>query len=178
MAMNNTKRYIWVMINQLQLASNELTNFNNARDIDTITGALLDIAGVIVGENRQGKNDDDYRTAIKYRILLNNSNGEPETIIQSLRIFMPSIENIKYSEIWPAKINLDIINPGVPPDNLRTLIEQIAPAGVKIFIKYVPGGEAFAFDGEGGYPPASNTLGFNEEGVGNENTGGRFAEEI
>ena len=49
--------------------------------LETSEGVQLDVIGIIVGEERLGKSDTDYRNAIKSRIIINNGSGESETII-------------------------------------------------------------------------------------------------
>ena len=175
--LTDLQNYIKIMIDQLQNCEDELQKFDNVRDLKTITGTLLDFAGEIVGEPRNGREDEDYRIAIQYRILLNGSNGEPETVIQALRIFTGATE-IFYLELYPAKILLSFKSNIAPPSNLRDLLEQIAPTGVKLGLSWIPEGEFFDFAGEGGLPPASDGLGFGETGAGNEDEGGQFVEII
>lgn len=45
------------------------------RDVDTAVGQQLDDLGGIVGEARQGRNDDDYRRFVRARISVNKSKG-------------------------------------------------------------------------------------------------------
>jgi len=49
--------------------------------VTTATGVQLDTIGEIVGEERNGRNDTDYRQAILFRIQTNYGSGEPETVI-------------------------------------------------------------------------------------------------
>ena len=177
MALTNFQKYIKIFIDQLQECEDAAQQFANVRSINNATGILLDIAGEIVGVDRLGRSDSEYRTAIKNKILLNRSSGEPETVIQGLRIFA-NATNISYYEVWPAKINLVFSSVVAPPADLRESLEQIAPAGVKIYLNWINEGEFFGFDGEGGFPAAPNTAGFGEEGVGNEDIGGNLVEEI
>ena len=52
------------------------------RGINEAIGAQLDVLGDIVGEARQGREDDKYRLAILSRGLINNSNGTPEELLE------------------------------------------------------------------------------------------------
>jgi len=51
------------------------------RWIDTAVGVQLDQLGKIVGQAREGRDDDDYRRFIRARILTNRSDGRFETLI-------------------------------------------------------------------------------------------------
>jgi hypothetical protein len=175
MALTNFQNYIKIMIDRLQELEDEMQKWKNVRNIQSVTGVILDIVGEIVGEPRNGRPDDEYRIAIKFRILLNKSNGEPETVIQALRIFTEA-SSIKYTEVHPAKVNLYFVSSIAPPSNLRELLEQIAPSGVKIGLGWINEGPYFAVDGEGGYPPAPNTAGWGEDTF--ATGGGKIVEEI
>ena len=174
---NNLEEYIACNLDQLQVIENELQKFKNVRNIDDATGVVLDSIGEIVGEDRNGREDNEYRIAIKYRIVLNYSNGEPESLIQAVRIFTEAT-NIHYTHVYPAGVNIVFTSSIAPPANLRELLEDIAPAGVKIFLGWVNSGPYFGFAGEGGLPALPDSDGFGESGTGNEDIGGYFVEEI
>ena len=175
MSNTNLQNYIIPFAQQWQDLEDALQDFYNCRDIDGVTGVLLDIAGEMVGESRNGRSDEDYRAAIKLKIILNVSNGEPETLVQSLRIFV-NATSITYVEKWPAKVGLTFASTVLPLAGLREKIEQIAPAGVKIDLGWVSEAPFFGFDGEGGLPADPDTLGFGEDNDATE--GGFLVEEI
>ena len=56
------------------------------RWLDTSEGQQLDEIGAIVGEERQGRTDDKYREAIRFRIFINLSKTEPETMIKAVKV--------------------------------------------------------------------------------------------
>lgn len=64
---------------------NNYFNLINNRGLDTAYGYQLDIIGAIVGESRQGRDDDAFRLAIRFKINVNNSNGTPEELTASLK---------------------------------------------------------------------------------------------
>jgi hypothetical protein len=174
------KTLLGIYVKQLQYIENVISNMGSTRNLNIATGAQLDIIGERVGENRQFRNDDEYRTAIKSRIFLNSSNGEPETVIEAIRI-LTNATRVWYSEVQPATIFLQYQGDFLPPTNLQTQIEQIALAGVQIFISYINNLDAiFGFDGEGPLTPAQNSAGWSEEGYapGGVELGGQFMEMI
>jgi hypothetical protein len=63
----------------------DLNNLLTKRWIDTAEGVQLDGLGDIVGEPRRGRLDNEYRAAIKFRIFINTSKADPETIIRASR---------------------------------------------------------------------------------------------
>lgn len=60
------------------------------RQVEAATGATLDGIGDIVGMARQGRSDSDYRNFIKAQILINRRSGEIETLIEVVRLLIPS----------------------------------------------------------------------------------------
>lgn len=84
-ATTNLQKWIVTYTNQIQDLEQAFFQLINERTVDAAVGAQLDGVGSIVGEQRFGRNDPDYRVAIKGRIRLNKSNGTIEDIIAVLR---------------------------------------------------------------------------------------------
>ena len=128
------------LISQLQRTEDTFLDLQLKRFIPTAFGYTLDLMGSIVGELRNFKDDNDYRTAILIRALINNGGGTPEDIISAIRILYAP-RKIEYSEIYPANFSLFIQSRTViPPEvdlglfNIRSLINSIKPMGVGDFI--------------------------------------------
>jgi len=131
------------------------------RSLDASTGAQLDGVGEIVGKEREpGQSDEDYRTAIRIQIGINNGSGEPETLITAFKE-LTNANIILYQENYPAGVSM-YSDGGIVP-NLKTEMEKIAPAGVNLNL-VVSGSdpsETFAFSPEGGIPDPDG-LGFED----------------
>lgn len=169
----NLKKLVGCYVDQIQDIEFTISDIISSRNINTATGNSLDILGERVGESRNFRSDADYRVAIKFKIFLNVSNGEPETVISALKSFT-NATYVHYSEPYPATVLLTYQSDTLPPTDLQSKIEQIAPAGVQILIAYTSNlNSVFAFDGEGGFPALPNTAGFNEL---TEDVGGQFME--
>lgn len=75
--------------------------------IDSAIGEQLDVIGRIVVFDRGGRSDNNYRTLLKIKIKINNSEGQPETFIQAVReLFDASFVKYKQIETEPAQINI------------------------------------------------------------------------
>jgi len=167
------KTLVGIYVDQIQEIEFAISDIISSRNIDKAMGDSLDIIGERVGESRAYRTDVDYRIAIKFKIFLNTSNGEPETVIEALKTFAQA-NTIHYLEPYPATILLLYQSDFLPPAGLKQKIEQISPAGVEIMIAYTNNYNSFfAFDGEGGFSPLANTAGFGEI---NNNVGGQFME--
>ena len=91
--------------NQVQEIEDALRELLYGFDIDQSVGDQLDVIGSIVGQDRLGKSDDDYRIDIKIKIGINTSEGDIEKIITIWRLLAPGAE-VTIEEDFPAKIDL------------------------------------------------------------------------
>lgn len=151
-----------------------LYQLSECRNLDTITGDRLDMAGVIVGVSRNGMSDEEYRYIIKLWIFLNKSCGEPETLIAATKLFARATI-VHYQEVYPAKVLIEFVSEYSPPTNLKELLQKIALGGVEIILSWSndPDGD-FGFNIENGYE--TNCLGFFEKDY--DVSGGKFVEKI
>lgn len=128
----NINKMVEVMATRVQGIENVASDLLTRRSIETAEGAQLDIIGEIVGQNREGRTDEEYRAAIKTRIQLNTSSGEPETLISALR-FLSDPTDASYLEAYPGAVRLWTNGPS-PPDNLGARMQAFAPAGVSVLV--------------------------------------------
>lgn len=157
-----------------------LGDMMSMKNIANGTGNRLDISGAIVGEDRKFKTDGNYRKAIYSKITLNRSFGEPEILIDAIKILTNAVI-VTYIEYHPAWIILQFTTFNPLPDDLLKTIIPIAPAGVKLTLTYNNTDEpSFAFSGEGGLPDLPQTEGFGEIDYleGGKEIGGVFHELI
>lgn len=108
----------------------DIDALKNQRWIDTAVGAQLDGCGQIVGETRQGRDDEAYRAAIKFRVFVNVSNATPADMQQALS-FLVGGDDKQYMEVYPATVMLFSDGPN-PPNDIQGQIQDIAPAAINI----------------------------------------------
>lgn len=103
----------------------------NSRDLNTATGKELDYIGLLVGELRQSRSDEDFRIGIKLRIAINTSKGTIEDIIRILELLLPDNKGISLKRVGSAQLSLKL---GVLPlsINLEAFLYSIIPAGVEL----------------------------------------------
>jgi hypothetical protein len=88
-------------------------------------GQQLDDLGAIVGQLREGRNDDDYRDAIVIRTRVNRSKGRASDMTDVLALLDPASTYLEYFPYaWEASL-YDVPNGG---DIIR-LISQAKAAG-------------------------------------------------
>ncbi|MDC7234976.1 MAG: hypothetical protein PQJ58_17210 [Spirochaetales bacterium] len=68
-------------------------------------GVQLDVAGEIVGMERENRDDESYRSLIFLKILINISSGEPEILIQAIQQLYGSAL-VDYEPVYPAKVRV------------------------------------------------------------------------
>lgn len=99
------------------------------RWIDTAIGKQLDGCGHIVGESRQGRDDDDaYRVAIKFRVFVNISKGTPTDLIRGLK-FLTNPTDCQYLEAYPATALL-FTNGFFVDYKIQSAMQDLAPASI------------------------------------------------
>lgn len=101
------------------------------RNINTGQGAQLDQIGYIVGEDRNGRNDEDYRKALELRIRLNNISGTcPEIEDFLMALLEPHFIQLFFH--YPASVCIYIKNKTIPEEIILTYLQETLPAGVNI----------------------------------------------
>lgn len=116
------------MLTPIQESEDVASQLRSDRWISTAVGKQLDGCGYIVGETRQGRSDDTYRTAILFRVFVNISNATPEDLIHGLR-YLTSPDDIQYIEQFPATAMLFSDGPNIQ-DNIQSVMQDLAPAAI------------------------------------------------
>lgn len=83
----------------------ENANFQNFNDIwiDTALGKQLDLVGATVGLDRNGRDDESYRSLIKLKIDINVGSGQPELLIRAIKELYKATE-CHYVPNYPAGV--------------------------------------------------------------------------
>lgn len=128
------------------------------RSVDTAVGPTLDDVGAIVGQPRQGFDDDFYRILIYVKIAENFSNGAYRSVVAAFRLITKSTV-VHYLNLGHAAVGLygDGAMPPVDAKFIYSQLQRITSDGVKVaFITLSPpnmGGSAKAFAYAGGPVP-------------------------
>lgn len=135
--------YLRVVCGQGQAIEDVLWQLNTAFDVDNALGDQLNLLGKIVGELRGGRDDEDFRAAVRTRILVNSSNGRIEDLIAIILSLTPDATSIRITELWPAKLRIEVYDDfaGASPPTVARLLRQAKPAGVGLLFVPVDIGE-------------------------------------
>lgn len=73
--------------------------------LNTAEGAQLDVIGKIINISRQGRDDEAYKSLIQTKIQINIASGEPESVINAVKIIFET-ENVEYYPEYPGKFRI------------------------------------------------------------------------
>lgn len=97
-----TLKLLCTQCEDIELAIYEfLTEFGTVN----ATGVQLDLIGRLVGLNRDGRDDESYRTLLDIKIEINFSAGTPEALIKTA-VALYNATEVQYVPIYPAKVQL------------------------------------------------------------------------
>ncbi len=124
------------------------------------TRMFLDTIGKIVGQPREGRDDETYRIWIRARVRLNKSGGTPEDILAVFAAITQGSTKIVLEEQFPAGIVVRIGSSSiVDPVALLAILQQAKAAGVQAILEAATSIDttSFAFDPNGaGFGTASS----------------------
>ncbi len=157
---SNVRKMLQSLVPQVQDLEDVVHDLFTSRTLTASEGAQLDKLGELVGQDREGFDDDFYRILITARIGINVSNGEYEKVLDVFKLLTQSAL-VHLQEWYPAGY-------GVTADNevdndlmkfIANLMKLVDPAGVRLEgIMCFNGDEAFAFAGGPG-----NAKGFGDD---------------
>ena len=105
----NLQALLTSYVDQIQDLEDAFYGLMTGQWLDNAEGAQLDRTGDIIGEDRQGRYDEDYRLALRARIKINLCEGTPEEIIDIFLLLTESAVELK--EYYPAAFVLTILEP-------------------------------------------------------------------
>lgn len=143
------------------------------RSVATAVGAQLDGLGDIVGEERAGRTDADYRLAISARIRANNSGGRHEELLVIARLLLGDAPEVVLTELYPAGFELESTSDplAVNLDALVSALSVATGAGIRGSFIHAEAANVFQFSSTSAIEVDAN-LGFSDE---TEVAGGTFA---
>lgn len=140
---SKVKALVETMVEPLEALAEDLEQLKQQRWIDDAFGAQLDGCGYIVGVSRNGCPDEEYRTAIKARILSNTSRATPLALIEGVR-FLTKPTEVQYLESYPACALLFTDGKYIPSGS-QAILQDIAPVAIENLPLMVSYGRAKPF---------------------------------
>ena len=126
----NFNKSLQIYLEESQELETQLLTLAEQKSIDLAIGIWLDYIGKIVGEDRKGKSDEEYRIALKIRIGVNRADGTPDIMIDLMQQFTesPSVELREGSIAWGTLRFNGKTNIGA---SAWSLVDNIKPAGTR-----------------------------------------------
>lgn len=147
----NMRRWLSALVRPFQRLEDALWQIYTLTDVDTATDAALDLLGKLVGEARAGLDDETYRRRIRARIAVNRSKGRTEDLYTvALSVLGATTVTVQLTEDYPAAVIVTLtgaVDQGTA-DAMIDMLQQAAPAGVRVLLLYTLSstGSAFTFD--------------------------------
>lgn len=125
-----------------QVLENMIGGVQLSNTIELATGELLDQWGVLVGEERGGVGDADYRRFIRGRALANRCRGSLDEMIALWKVLMSPTTSVLGETFPPATLYLHAYrNAATFGDALlarnRRILEAAKPAGVQLDLREI-----------------------------------------
>jgi hypothetical protein len=96
-------------LGEVQSVEDALWQLLIERSLATAEGAQLDVLGAIVGEPRQGRDDETYRLWISARTMVSRSSGTTTEILAIARKLIPADRGIRLEEYYPAAMLVRVV---------------------------------------------------------------------
>ena len=127
------KAFLASFLRQLEEVEESLIDLSKQKDLTTITGVWLDYIGYIVGEDRAGRDDEEYRQALQLKIAINKSDGTHPVVMDIVKTYTES-DSVRIAEgilsfgqiIFNGEKNAD--------KTLWELVQDIKPVTTNIVI--------------------------------------------
>lgn len=170
----NLAAFVSAFADQIQDAENGSFEVIDETTLTAAVGVQLDGLGQIIGLERRGLGDDDYRIRLQVQILINSSSGTIEDILEILVLLESSA--IELEELLPATIITTIFDIDEDPATIARTIASSRSAAVKSDLHYSisPEPELFRF-ASGDTTESSSTQGFANDSA---TTGGKYADAL
>lgn len=133
------------LVSEAQTLEGVMQSLSRVRSIDDAEGVQLDLIGRIVGREREGMLDADYRLWLKAQIALSLSSGTPDEILTIFRLLFPD-SDVELEEQYPAAFVMRVGGafPGSVPQVMKLLLSA-KPVAVRVLMESsdVPDDAAF-----------------------------------
>jgi hypothetical protein len=154
---------------QIQDLEDSIFSLIGRLDIDNQSGIQLDNIGDIVGQDRQGLTDEEYKIFLKAKAAVNVSEGDAERLISVWKLLMGA-NIVELREVFPAEVDL-YTDTSIGDPDLESLafqlIQDVAAGGVKVGFAAVFPVDAF------GFFDSVDTKGFSD--TGDPTSGGKLS---
>jgi hypothetical protein len=156
----NLQALLSVLVDQLQEVDDPLWQLYTQRWVDLAEGVQLDNLGEIVGQEREARDDAEYRLWIKARVFANRSNGHTDDTLRILELVQPDAD-FSVEPTYPAAYLVHVYGASAPAQSLYNILTLAKPAGVRMnLLSDVDDATSFAFSDTSSLTTGDNARGF------------------
>lgn len=132
---------------QIQDIEDMLFQQIDVRFLDDALGDLLDGLGRIVGVERGGLSDDEYRIRIRAQIKINLSSGTIEDISEIMTLVLPGATAFELAEEFPGQFLVDVTDvlPGTDGEFVSGILQKAKAGGVRAILAWYVDEDSFQF---------------------------------
>jgi hypothetical protein len=127
--LNNILEVISTTFEELDQVFKDLKEVLN---IDKAKGKIIDLIGDIVGEKRNGREDEEYLKYVKFKIFKNTSRCFVDDVVKILK-FITNASIVIYSDNPPASYTIYTNGLEVPKD-IKKILDKLSAAGVSLIV--------------------------------------------
>jgi hypothetical protein len=142
MADNNITLLLRAIVGSVQTLEDAFQQLLTERGVDTAVGAQLDVLGRIVGQERAGMLDDDYRRLVRARISVNRSKGTIADVISVADLIVDDVlASLVVDNQGMAALVLRVEDQPLTDAVAELLIPMLrntVSAGVRIILEWSP----------------------------------------
>jgi hypothetical protein len=150
-------------LRQVQDLEDATVAVSASRDVDTADETRLEVIGRIVGQPPSGASLETYRLYVKVRILVNRSDGSPETVKKIARTLLGQGTTLHESSMAMSLAVKGPIDLGViDPDVVFELLDEAHSAGIKFSFEFFPEAANTMFHFVPGVAPVADGRGFSK----------------
>lgn len=91
------KKLMDIFLEKSQEIEDQFIELASQKDLERVTGVWLDYIGNIVGLDRDGRDDDTYREALRLKISINTSDGTPD-LISEIMLNLTKPDRVRIAE--------------------------------------------------------------------------------
>ena len=122
-----------IMDKILKISADELQEAEDAsyqllldRTLEVAGGVQLDSLGLLLDLRRNGRDDRAYRTALRLKVVINNSGGQASTLIALLKSLVSANGMIEITELFPAGVQVYADELTLPPSAIKRVGDILA----------------------------------------------------
>lgn len=135
----NYQKMYTIIMKQFNVIEDLLLKVSEQKDIDNISGIFLDYLGIVLGVNRNGRSDEEYRSAILLFISSGSSNGTPDEVMRGLDTYTRiDPRGMRYAENKYAFFTVLLDDLQGKAKNIgqstHRLVEDLKPVGVDFIL--------------------------------------------